>query len=79
MEKDANLLNTETGRASAPEETWGQTVRSSLAVPQFVLFLIVIALLVIGGIISSTLLTLVVLPALYRMAHRENDSVEAEA
>jgi cobalt-zinc-cadmium resistance protein CzcA len=25
---------------------------------------------VIGGIISSTLLTLVVLPALYRVAHR---------
>jgi ribose transport system permease protein len=56
MEKDANLLNTETGRASAPTETWGQTIRSSLAVPQFVLFLIVIALLVIGGIINPRFL-----------------------
>ncbi|MCF3648534.1 efflux RND transporter permease subunit [Synoicihabitans lomoniglobus] len=32
-----------------------------------------LATVVIGGIISSTLLTLVVLPALYRMAHREHD------
>ena len=31
-----------------------------------------LATVVIGGIISSTLLTLVVLPALYRMVHREN-------
>ena len=30
-----------------------------------------LATVVIGGIISSTLLTLVVLPALYRMAHRD--------
>lgn len=33
-----------------------------------------LATVVIGGIISSTLLTLVVLPALYRMVHRENKS-----
>jgi len=33
---------------------------------------------VIGGIISSTLLTLVVLPALYRMAHRDSDVTEVE-
>jgi cobalt-zinc-cadmium resistance protein CzcA len=26
---------------------------------------------VIGGVLSSTLLTLLVLPALYRLAHRE--------
>jgi cobalt-zinc-cadmium resistance protein CzcA len=32
-----------------------------------------LATVVIGGIISSTLLTLVVLPALYRMAHRDGD------
>ncbi|HND62979.1 MAG TPA: CusA/CzcA family heavy metal efflux RND transporter [Opitutaceae bacterium] len=32
-----------------------------------------LATVVIGGIISSTLLTLVVLPALYRMAHRHGD------
>lgn len=31
-----------------------------------------LATVVIGGIVSSTLLTLVVLPALYRMAHRED-------
>jgi cobalt-zinc-cadmium resistance protein CzcA len=38
-----------------------------------------LATVVIGGIISSTLLTLVVLPALYRMAHRDGDVTEAEA
>jgi len=37
-----------------------------------------LATVVIGGIISSTLLTLVVLPALYRMAHRDGDVTEAE-
>jgi len=31
-----------------------------------------LATVVIGGIISSTLLTLLVLPALYRLAHRES-------
>jgi len=36
-----------------------------------------LATVVIGGIISSTLLTLVVLPALYRMAHRDVDVREA--
>jgi heavy metal efflux system protein len=29
---------------------------------------------VIGGIVSSTLLTLLVLPALYRLLHREDDA-----
>jgi len=38
-----------------------------------------LATVVIGGIISSTLLTLVVLPALYRMAHRDGDVKEVEA
>ena len=33
-----------------------------------------LATVVIGGIISSTLLTLLVLPALYRLLHRENSS-----
>jgi cobalt-zinc-cadmium resistance protein CzcA len=33
-----------------------------------------LATVVIGGIISSTLLTLVVLPALYRMVHREREA-----
>ena len=32
-----------------------------------------LATVVIGGIISSTLLTLLVLPALYRLLHRETD------
>lgn len=38
-----------------------------------------LATVVIGGIISSTLLTLVVLPALYRMAHRDGAIQEAGA
>jgi cobalt-zinc-cadmium resistance protein CzcA len=37
-----------------------------------------LATVVIGGIISSTLLTLVVLPAIYRMAHRDGDVTEVE-
>ncbi len=37
-----------------------------------------LATVVIGGIISSTLLTLLVLPALYRMVHRESEQ-EGEA
>jgi cobalt-zinc-cadmium resistance protein CzcA len=32
-----------------------------------------LATVVIGGILSSTILTLVVLPALYRMFHSENE------
>ena len=32
-----------------------------------------LATVVIGGIVSSTLLTLLVLPVLYRLAHREGD------
>jgi heavy metal efflux system protein len=32
-----------------------------------------LATVVIGGIISSTLLTLLVLPVLYRMFHKEGD------
>jgi cobalt-zinc-cadmium resistance protein CzcA len=38
-----------------------------------------LATVVIGGIISSTLLTLVVLPALYRLAHRADDATTASA
>ena len=38
-----------------------------------------LATVVIGGIISSTLLTLVVLPALYRMAHRDGEAPETAA
>ena len=37
-----------------------------------------LATVVIGGIVSSTLLTLVVLPALYRLAHREGEQSAGE-
>src|SRR5205823_5066201 len=37
-----------------------------------------LATVVIGGIISSTLLTLLVLPALYRIFHRENEPLVHE-
>lgn len=37
-----------------------------------------LATVVIGGIVSSTLLTLLVLPALYRMFHREDDLAAEE-
>jgi cobalt-zinc-cadmium resistance protein CzcA len=35
-----------------------------------------LATVVIGGIISSTILTLLVLPALYRMAHRDSEATQ---
>ncbi len=35
-----------------------------------------LATVVIGGIVSSTLLTLLVLPALYRLLHRDNETLE---
>jgi cobalt-zinc-cadmium resistance protein CzcA len=38
-----------------------------------------LATVVIGGIVSSTLLTLLVLPALYRMLHSDNDVAELVA
>jgi heavy metal efflux system protein len=41
-----------------------------------------LASVVIGGIISSTILTLIVLPALYRLIHRreeQNDMITKEA
>lgn len=37
-----------------------------------------LATVVIGGIISSTLLTLLVLPALYRLLHREDESLATQ-
>jgi cobalt-zinc-cadmium resistance protein CzcA len=37
-----------------------------------------LATVVIGGIISSTLLTLVVLPALYRIFHRDTETAGME-
>ncbi|HET9232525.1 MAG TPA: efflux RND transporter permease subunit, partial [Candidatus Eisenbacteria bacterium] len=36
-----------------------------------------LATVVIGGVLSSTLLTLIVLPALYRMFHREREATDA--
>jgi cobalt-zinc-cadmium resistance protein CzcA len=38
-----------------------------------------LATVVIGGIISSTLLTLIVLPALYRLAHKRASNVGKES
>ena len=38
-----------------------------------------LATVVIGGIISSTLLTLLVLPGLYRMAHRKQEAASSDA
>jgi cobalt-zinc-cadmium resistance protein CzcA len=38
-----------------------------------------LATVVIGGIVSSTLLTLLVLPALYRMIHRRDAEIEARS
>ena len=53
MEKDAKLGSAETAR---PMETLGQTIRNSLAVPQFILFLIVLVLLAVGGMINPRFL-----------------------
>jgi cobalt-zinc-cadmium resistance protein CzcA len=36
-----------------------------------------LATVVIGGILSSTALTLLVLPLLYRLAHRKEEEIEA--
>jgi cobalt-zinc-cadmium resistance protein CzcA len=38
-----------------------------------------LATVVIGGIISSTLLTLLVLPALYRLVHMREDGIQKTA
>ena len=38
-----------------------------------------LATVVIGGILSSTALTLLVLPILYRLAHRKEEEDEARA
>jgi cobalt-zinc-cadmium resistance protein CzcA len=37
-----------------------------------------LALVVIGGIISSTILTLFVIPALYRILHKEKEAILTE-
>lgn len=56
MVKDAKPANVEIVGAVEATETLGQTIRRSLAVPQFVLFLIVLLLLVIGGVINPRFL-----------------------
>lgn len=57
MQKDAKPANAEIAGAVQATETLGQTIRKSLAVPQFVLFLIVLILLVIGGVINPRFLS----------------------
>ena len=52
MEKDAKPANAEMIGPVQATETAGQIIRRSLSVPQFVLFLIVLLLLVIGGVIN---------------------------
>ena len=56
MEKNANLGSTESARALPSGETLGQTIRKSLAVPQVVLFFIVLVLLAVGGVINPRFL-----------------------
>jgi ribose transport system permease protein len=57
MEKDAKPGSAEIARTIPPMEALGQTIRKSLAVPQFILFLIVLILLVIGGVINPRFLS----------------------
>jgi ribose transport system permease protein len=57
MEKNAKSANAEAMEAIQTSETLGQTIRKSLAVPQVVLFLIVLALLAIGGVINPRFLS----------------------
>jgi ribose transport system permease protein len=52
MGKDAKGSNTKMSETVQDRETLGQAIRRSLAVPQVVLFLVVILLLVIGGMIN---------------------------
>lgn len=56
MVKDAKPANAEIVGAVQATETLGQTIRRSLAVPQFVLFLIVLLLLIVGGVINPRFL-----------------------
>jgi ribose transport system permease protein len=52
MGKDVKVSSTEKIETAQASETLGQVIRRSLSVPQFVLFLVVILLLVIGGMIN---------------------------
>lgn len=57
MQKDAKSVSIEMTGTDQASETLGQTIRRSLSVPQFVLFLIVLALLAIGGVINPRFLS----------------------
>lgn len=57
MVKDAKPANVEMIGAVQATETLGQSIRRSLAVPQVVLFLVVLLLLVIGGVINPRFLS----------------------
>src|SRR5574339_766608 len=58
MEKDANMNmgSRETTPAVPPAESLSQSIRKSLAVPQVVLFIIVLVLLAVGGMINPRFL-----------------------
>lgn len=56
MQKDAKPASVEVAGALQSGETFGQTIRRSLSVPQFVLFLIVVLLLIVGGVINPRFL-----------------------
>ena len=56
MEKNANLGSTESATPLPSGETLGQSIRKSLAVPQVVLFFIVLVLLAVGGVINPRFL-----------------------
>jgi ribose transport system permease protein len=56
MVKDARTADAEMMDTTQARETLGQAIRRSLSVPQFVLFLIVLLLLVIGGVINPRFL-----------------------
>lgn len=56
MVKDAKPASAEMVSALPPTESMGQIIRRSLAVPQVVLFLIVLLLLLIGGLINPRFL-----------------------
>ena len=56
MEKVAKPVGTETVPPSQSVDTLGRAIRKSLTSPQFVLFVIVVALLIIGGIVNPRFL-----------------------
>src|SRR5688572_5234911 len=57
MANNVDAATAEIARTVQPPESLSQTIQKSLAVPQVVLFFIVIALLVIGGVINPRFLS----------------------